>query len=155
MRFVLSILIVTALFFSSFSQSHDEMPYVQQDERVNELLKSFRSDNRSRGIQGFRVQIYTASGNRSKILTERRKAEFDSAFPGVTSYITYDEPYFKLRVGDFRTRMDAERFRRSISSQYIYAAVVVDRINPPRLSLIEEQGIPPLPVAPLPEEEEN
>lgn len=131
----------------SFGQTDNSNPYVTQDERLTQLVESFRSENRSRGMQGFRVQIYTASGNRSKILTERKKAEFDAAFPDMASYITYDEPYFKLRVGDFRNRMDAERFRRRISSEYIYAAVVVDRINPPRLGLSE--SIPPLPSSPV------
>ena len=119
--------------------------WVVQDQKVDTLVKDFREMNKRRGMAGFRVQIYTASGNRSRLLTERQKAEFDASFPNVPSYITYDEPYFKLRVGDFRTRLDAQRFSRQISSKYIFATVVVDRINPPQLktegsSLIPERS---------------
>ncbi|MFW5707738.1 MAG: SPOR domain-containing protein [Bacteroidota bacterium] len=97
------------------------------------MLESFRQYNKKKGMQGFRVQIYSASGNRSRLLTERVKAEFDSTYPGINSYITYDEPYFKLRVGDFRTRLDAQRFEKELSAEYIYATVVVDRISLPPL----------------------
>ncbi|TVQ14343.1 MAG: SPOR domain-containing protein [Bacteroidetes bacterium] len=113
--------------------------YVKQDESVDKLISSFRQHNRNRGMQGFRVQVYTASGNRSKLLTDRVKAEFDAKHPGVRSYITYDEPYYKLRVGDFRSRLEAQQFLRRISSDYIYAIVVVDRINLPRLRIDDEQ----------------
>ncbi len=116
--------------------------WITQDQKVDALVKDFREMNRRRGMAGFRVQIYTASGNRSRLLTERQKAEFDASYPDVPSYITYDEPYFKLRVGDFRTRLDAQRFSRQISSKYIFATVVVDRINPPQLKTDNNLLIP-------------
>lgn len=108
--------------------------YIQQDEKVDEVLKAFREHNRRSGINGFRVQIYTDSGNRSKLRTDRVKAEFDAKYPQIRSYISYDEPYYKLRVGDFRTRLDAQRFLNEISSTYLSAILVVDRINFPRLA---------------------
>lgn len=122
------------VFVASAQDYQHHSVYVKQDARIDTLQKSFRQANLRRGMQGFRVQIYTASGNRSKLLTEKEKARFDSQYPGVRSYITYDEPYFKLRVGDFRTRLDAQKFLREISSSYLYSIIVVDRINFPRLA---------------------
>ncbi len=122
------------------SQEQAERPYVKQDESVDRLISSFRQHNRSKGMQGFRVQIYTASGNRSKLLTDRVKAEFDVKYQGVRSYITYDEPYYKLRVGDFRSRFEAQQFLKKISSEYLYAIVVVDRINLPRLEIDKDDS---------------
>jgi hypothetical protein len=126
--------LLSVFLFCTWSVFAQSKTYVKQEENVDKLLEAFREENRTHGMQGFRVQIYTASGNRSKLLTEREKATFDNAFPEVKSYVTYDEPYFKLRVGDFRTRLDAEKFHREISSRYIYSIVVTDRINLPRLS---------------------
>ncbi len=133
MKLYSTILFSVFLIFSLMAQENISRPYVTQDSAVDTLLSSFRSFNRNEGMQGFRIQIFTASGNRSKLLTERQKAEFNSTFPGIRSYITYDEPYYKLRVGDFRTRLDAEGFMRTISSKYIYAMVVPDKINLPQL----------------------
>ncbi|MFN3555022.1 MAG: SPOR domain-containing protein [Bacteroidales bacterium] len=119
---------------SAFGQeSENRRSHVSQDERVDQLLRSHRQNNQRAGVSGFRVQIYTDSGNRSKLRTDRVKAEFDARFPRVRSYITYDEPYYRLRVGDFRTRLDAQRFLNEISSIYPAAHIVPDRIQFPRL----------------------
>lgn len=105
---------------------------VRQDPRVELLLQQHRDIAiREQGIRGFRVQISTDSGNQSKQRTQRRQAEFDLLFPGVGSYIIFDSPEFKLRVGNFRTRLDAQRFLEKMSGKYPAAFIVVDRINFP------------------------
>jgi len=105
---------------------------VRQDPRVDLLLQQHRDISISeQGIRGFRVQVSTDSGNQSKQRTQRRKAEFDLLFPGVSSYIIFDSPEFKLRVGNFRTRLDAQRFLEKMSGKYPAAFIVVDRINFP------------------------
>jgi hypothetical protein len=105
---------------------------LKQDQQIDRLLRAHKElMSRDRGISGFRVQIYSDSGNQSKLRTQRRKAEFDNRFPGVQSYIVYDAPDFKLRVGDFRTRLDARRFLEKIARDYEAAYIVVDNINYP------------------------
>jgi hypothetical protein len=133
MRITTSIIFLLFLITTSFGQDTNNRSYVIQNESVANLVSSFRNYHKNHGMEGYRIQIYTASGNRSKLLTERQKAEFSAAFPGTRSYITYDAPYYKLRVGDFRTRLDAEGFLRVISTKYIYAMVVPDRINLPQI----------------------
>ncbi len=141
MKIFLVPLLCLLLSFSALGQDQSGRSYVKKDSKVDQLLDAYRKNNRNRGMQGYRVQIYSASGNRSKLLTDREKASFDEAYPGIRSYITYDEPYYKLRVGDFRTRLDAERFMRQISSQYIYSMVVTDRIRLPQLSPDENDPV--------------
>lgn len=105
---------------------------IRQDARISLLLDAHKEIvTRERGINGYRVQIYSDSGNQSKLRTQRRKADFDSKFPGVESYIIYDAPDFKLRVGNFRTRLDARRFLEKIAREYRSAYIVVDRIEYP------------------------
>ena len=110
-----------------------ENNYLKRDERVDQLQEAQRKINQRNGMSGFRVQIYTDSGNRSKLRTDRVKAEFDAQYPDIPSYISYDEPYYKLRVGDFRTRLDAIRFLNRVSPTYLSAIIVVDKINFPPL----------------------
>lgn len=105
---------------------------LKQDERIERLLQAHRSVvSRERGVSGFRVQISADSGPQSKLRTQRRKAEFDTRFPEVSSYIIFDSPEFKLRAGDFRTRLDASRFLEKIARDFPAAFIVVDRINFP------------------------
>ncbi len=108
--------------------------HVDQDERIAWLLHAHRHMvSRETGIQGYRVHIYMDSGNRARLNTQRAQAEFERKYPGIKAYIVYDEPYFKLRAGDFRTRLDARRFLEKIRKDYSAAYIVVDRINFPEM----------------------
>ncbi len=105
---------------------------VVQDEKIDWLLDTHQEAiSRERGIAGFRVQIYMDSGNQASLRTQRSRAEFEKKYPDVNTYVDWDEPYFKLRVGDFRTRLDARRFLEKIKKDYQGAYIVVDRINFP------------------------
>lgn len=107
---------------------------VSQDERIGFLLRAHRNAMMDRrGVPGFRVHLYMDSGIRSRLNTQQEQAAFEEKYPDLKSYIVYEEPYFKLRVGDFRTRLDARRFLEKIRRDYPAAYIVVDRINFPEL----------------------
>ncbi len=108
--------------------------HVHQDEKIAWLLQAHRhAVSRQPGIAGYRVHLYMDSGNRARLNTQHEKADFLEKYPDVNAYIVYEEPYFKLRAGDFRTRVDARRFLEKIRSDYSAAYIVVDRINFPEL----------------------
>ena len=141
MLYIKAFLVLMLLGTGVYAQDITKKSYIRQNESITRLLQEHRQVNqRQRGIDGFRVQIYTDSGNRSKLRTDRIKAEFDSRYPDIKSYISYDEPYYKLRVGDFRTRLDAQRFLNELSSTYLFSIIVVDKINFPPLSISELSG---------------
>ena len=59
--------------------------------------------------RGFRIQVY--SGNQkqtSKDEAYARAQKMKSKYPEYTTYVTFDSPFWKLRVGDFADRRDAE-----------------------------------------------
>lgn len=110
-----------------------------QEQRVAWLLEAHRERMAAmRGIPGFRVQIYMASGNQARLLTLQQMEQFEERYPEVPAYMVYEEPNFKLRVGDFRTRLDARRFLERIKRQYPAAYIVMDQIRFPAL----EEGNP-------------
>jgi len=45
----------------------------------------------------------------------------------------FQSPYYKVRVGDFRSRMDAEGFKQKIINDFPDSFVVKDEINFPEL----------------------
>lgn len=107
---------------------------VIQDPRIEWLLQAHQEvAGAENGIPGFRIQVAVESGNQSRVRIQRRKYEFDEIFPELKSYINYDAPYFKLRVGDFRTRLDARRYLDRIAREYPTAFIVVDGINFPTM----------------------
>lgn len=108
--------------------------YVKQNHKIEHLLHLHRDAMmKQRGIAGFRVHLFMDSGNRARLNTQHEQAAFEELYPEQRSYIVYEEPYFKLRAGDFRTRLDARRFLEKIRRNYPAAYIVVDRINYPEM----------------------
>ena len=122
----------------SYTQAQEGNLKIIQDDKVEWLLNQYKLVNEKNDkIEGYRVQIYSDSGSGSKLRTEKVKKEFDDEYPDIGSYLIYEEPYFKLRVGNFRTRLDARRFLEKISAEYDYAFIVSADIEFPEFELPE------------------
>lgn len=76
---------------------------------------------------GFRVQIFSGLG-RDKAFEEQTR--FKSLFPGVTSYVSYTQPNYRIRVGDFRTKLEAQKFVNELNTQYPTLFIFAEKINP-------------------------
>ena len=46
-------------------------------------------------------------------------------------YLVFGQPYYRLRVGDFRTRLEAEKAYQTISQDYKKSFITSDRIQLP------------------------
>ena len=86
-------------------------------------------NNRVKTIPGFRVQIASFSGANSKTSAFNLRDRFALDYPSVQAYIIYDEPNFKVKVGDFRTRLEAYAFLQQIKEVY-KGYIIKDNINP-------------------------
>jgi hypothetical protein len=104
-----------------------------QDQRVDTLISRYILANRLlKGIWGFRIQIYSSSNRNAREESNKTRAEFISNFPDVTSYAEYAEPgYFKIRVGDFRTKVEGTKLLFLIRKQFPNAYLVPCVINFP------------------------
>jgi hypothetical protein len=51
----------------------------------------------------------------------------------VGAYIIYQQPNFKIRVGDFRTRLEAMKFLKELQLKYATAFIVRDDVKLPSL----------------------
>lgn len=107
-----------------------------QDPRVDTLLQLHKDLNiKSPRIDGWRVNIFFETGNNSKKLAMEAKAGFVQKYPNIPSYLVFQEPYYKIRVGDYRTQLEAEKFLKIIAAEYPNAFVVEDKINYPELDI--------------------
>jgi SPOR domain len=86
------------------------------------------------GMSGYRIQIYASSNRNAREESNKARAEFMNKFPDMTSSILFQDPgYFKVRVGDFRTRSEATRLFLLISKEFPDSYIVPDIINFPDL----------------------
>lgn len=65
--------------------------------------------------RGFRVQIYSGSNRNEAYAVQSR---FRNQYTDIDSYVTYDEPNYRVKVGDFTSRTEANSFMRVLRSQY-------------------------------------
>lgn len=79
---------------------------------------------------GYRVQIYYGSDRR---VIFKEQARFRSLYPNLMTYVTYKEPNYYLRVGDFRTRMEAQKLMAELKSTYPTLFIFREKINAPTL----------------------
>ncbi len=80
-------------------------------------------------LNGYRIQIAAYSGVNSKSQAEYARNSFNSLFPYTRSYLIYNEPYFKVRVGNYYTRLQAYKDLEKIRSSYPSAYIVPDKVN--------------------------
>jgi cell division septation protein DedD len=65
--------------------------------------------------RGFRVQIYAGTNRSDAYATQNR---FKNQYRDIDSYINYDEPNYRVKVGDFTSRSEANNFMHVLRSQY-------------------------------------
>jgi hypothetical protein len=100
-----------------------------QDEKLNQLTDQYRKMSQNNPeVDGYRVQIFFDSGSNSKNKAAGVKETFETAYPDVKSYLSYKEPYYRVRVGNFRTLTEAVGFQKKISAEYPNSFPVKDLI---------------------------
>ena len=80
-------------------------------------------------IDGYRIQLISLSGTNSKAIVEKMQIDFNNKFPEVEAYVTYFEPNFRLRVGDFRTKLEAYHVYQMINFSFPGAFIIKDKIE--------------------------
>ncbi len=80
-------------------------------------------------IKGYRIQILAFTGTNSRTTAESERALFTARYPEIPAYIVYTEPYFKIRVGNFYTRLEAYKVLMEIQETYPGAYITVDKIR--------------------------
>lgn len=77
---------------------------------------------------GYRIQIYFGS---DRVKAQEIRTEFMRTFPEQGAYLIYQQPNFKVRVGDFRTRIEAQGFLKSLYDRYVPSFIVSDEVKLP------------------------
>ncbi len=127
------LLFIAFLFTNTYSQDEGNVQIIQ-DDRIDTLLqRHIELNEQDHQIEGWRINIFFEAGNYSKRLAIEAKSEFVNKYADVPCYLIFQEPYYKVRIGDYRTKMEAEKFLNEIERDYPNAFVVQDDINFPSL----------------------
>lgn len=89
---------------------------VHQDKRIELALAERRSTSTTQHTTitaaGYRVQVFSSNTQRTaKSEAFKIEKELRDVFPEQAVYVNYTSPFWKVRVGDFRTMQEAQEFR--------------------------------------------
>ncbi|MES2726238.1 MAG: SPOR domain-containing protein [Bacteroidota bacterium] len=94
------------------------------------IEKNKTVNNANKVIKGYRIQLFSGTERNN---ANAVKTKFLKLFPDQTAYLIYNQPYFKIRVGDFRTKIDAEIFYNKIKAEFGECIIISDNISLPKL----------------------
>ena len=104
---------------------------VRQSQEIRAAFHKTMNSNENRKLQGYRIRIFFDNSQSARSGSERVAASFKKAWPGVGVYRTYESPFFKVTVGDFRTRSEALAFLQKLRGSYPSAFVLKGTIEYP------------------------
>lgn len=112
-KIFLSSLLLVAL--APKMKAQEQNILVNQDPKFEQLLNEKRKINTSLTVNdSYKIQIYSGgSENAKKTLTE-----FKQEFKDIDATIVFNTPNYKVWVGSFKTRIEAERNLVNIKDRY-------------------------------------
>ena len=119
----------TVLSVASLAQTADtNNVVVHKDPRLELLMKKqieineITTRNGRRSAQGYRIQVISTN-NRTKAM--EAKTKIYQRFPELKAYLMYQSPFFKLKVGNFTEREEAESYLQDILQLFPTGVYVV------------------------------
>lgn len=104
---------------------------IYQPQEVAAALRKQVENNPKRTVSGYRVRIFFDNKQSARAESEEALKKFESMFHEVKAYRTYANPYFKVTVGDFRTKSEAMALLSDIKGAFPSAFVVKENISYP------------------------
>lgn len=90
--------------------------------------------NKKRHSYGYSVQIFFDSGvdaqKKAESVVEKFKRDCDT---GEDAYVFYEAPYFKVRAGNCRSRLEATKLKKAIEAQFPGCFIIECKISYPKL----------------------
>ena len=117
------ILAATCWFATTVSAQTDSTSsiVIHKDPRVDLLVKKQAQINEvttrdaRRNVAGYRLQVINTSDRNAAISA---KTKIYQLYPELKAYLLYQAPYFRLRVGNFIDKEEAEDYRKSLSREF-------------------------------------
>ncbi len=113
----------------NYSQNRGKV-VLTMDKQLREILLNYNSAFKEKKIIGWRVQIFFDSGSGASNRARNVINNFKLKHPDIPAYLEYEEPFFKVRVGNFLTKLEAAKFKLKLEQEgYDKVFLVEEEIN--------------------------
>jgi len=111
---------------------------VDKDPKVDSLIGNYlvgggkvgNGEPASASSNGYRIQIFSGSDRKEAYSVQ---SKFQNKFPDTHTYLSYRDPNFKVKVGDFRSRSEAEKMIEEMKPAFGGLFIIPEKINLPKL----------------------
>ena len=99
-----------------FSQSENNTFEIRNDKGIEYLVNKYENILKNTGgINGWRLQL-KFKAKESEII--KIKLKFIKLFPNIPVFLEYQEPYYRIRVGNCRTKLEALKIKYLIKKHF-------------------------------------
>ncbi|MCS7074183.1 MAG: hypothetical protein NZ108_06935 [Bacteroidia bacterium] len=110
--------------------SSDDKPasvtIIPQSSVKQQLDKHVYNNSQIKEAMGYRIMLY--SGTSSEIATKTR-LDFIELYPNQMLINNYIRPNYQIKVGNFRTKLEAENFLNSIKNRFPYSFIIPEKVK--------------------------
>lgn len=133
MRIKVSIILSFVLLFC-FQELLSQVRIIADGRLQTILERHIEYNEMSRSIQGYRIRVNSFTGDNAKAKAFALKNDLQTKYPRTRVYVTFDEPNFIVKIGDYLTRLDAYFLYSELKTQVNTTQIIKDWINNPVIS---------------------
>ena len=105
-----------------------------QDNSIDILMNRYMAKAAERKLRGYRIRIFYSNVQTARETSLEVEKQFREKYPNIAVYRTSEESNFRVTVGDFRTKSEAEKFKREIEKDFAIIFIIREEsINFPPL----------------------
>jgi len=127
------LLIICFIVIDSFAQTNDTSrlnefeSIIIDHSNINGLINSHKKIiKRSPFTEGYRIQIFNGNSREEAM---KVKSEFYNKFPSIRCYTIYQQPYYKVRVGDYPNPESARNDLKLLGRYFPSSFLVPEKIR--------------------------
>jgi hypothetical protein len=126
---LLALIAIKNAFAQNATYSDTSSVIVHRDARVDALVKKEAAINAAikkasaRSMRGYRLLVVNTN-KRDEAIDAKTKVY--TYFPELKAYLVYQTPYFKLKAGNFKTRAEAEKYRKDMASFFPKGVFIIN-----------------------------
>ena len=106
---------------------------LNQPSQMEQGYAKYVGSNKDKKRNGYRIRLFFDNKQSARVESEELEKAFQQQFPLIPTYRSYTNPFFKLVVGDYRTKSDAIKELQKILPFYPQAIVVKESIYFPAI----------------------
>jgi hypothetical protein len=121
-----SLILILSIPAINFAQQKEGVVKIETSAKIDEIVAKKKQFNKSlKTIDGYKIQLFYGNEKNSHKIED----EFKALFPEISTKIIFSSPQWKVQVGNYRTRLEADRNLIEIKKEYLGAIVIASEIE--------------------------